>query len=467
MSTPIVGLIMGIIFGASLVLAGLTDPDKIIGSLRLKDFHALRTIVVFVLVGLLGTWLLGFVGAANLKIAPAAIPALLLGGALVGIGIGLSGYCPGTGLAAFASGRIDALFTVLGMLFGAHVYVLIYPAFVVPLEKIANFGPVTLPQITSTSAVSWIVPVCVTGAAVLLVTRPGKGTTDDRGTHDESSVALMAKVERNISLAESSRPSTRMSPAFAAGCLDTVRMVCWWKNFLFMVMLLCLLIGQASFWLVKAGYVGVENKPRSVSSLAAGAQSQTNKTAGQIINDPPGAAAAKIEVPVKLPWKTNPVAFDITFERVAQLLRVTNHVLILGSVLYAVAIFFGLTVSLGGRFGGLNHMCAAAYFSLVALVLLLPWQAAWHSIASGAIYTPGELAGLPAAGPSGSGTAITFGQALIYLRFTGYWVLAMVVLILAQSRSGRWSGITIRKLKDTVLTNHRTQAQNLQESDGF
>jgi hypothetical protein len=30
---------MGFIFGASLVLAGLTDPDKIIGALRLKDFQ--------------------------------------------------------------------------------------------------------------------------------------------------------------------------------------------------------------------------------------------------------------------------------------------------------------------------------------------------------------------------------------------------------------------------------------------
>jgi len=34
MSTPIVGLIMGVIFGASLVLTGLTNPDKIIGAFR-------------------------------------------------------------------------------------------------------------------------------------------------------------------------------------------------------------------------------------------------------------------------------------------------------------------------------------------------------------------------------------------------------------------------------------------------
>ena len=50
MENPIVGLIMGSIFGICLVLSGLTDPDKIIGSLRFKDFHVIRTVVVFLFV---------------------------------------------------------------------------------------------------------------------------------------------------------------------------------------------------------------------------------------------------------------------------------------------------------------------------------------------------------------------------------------------------------------------------------
>ncbi|MHC4511908.1 MAG: DUF6691 family protein, partial [Planctomycetota bacterium] len=151
MAIPVVGLILGAIFGASLVLTGLTDPDKIIGSLRLKDFHALRTVVVSVLIAMLGTWLLGLGGVAHLDIKPAAIVTLLMGGALVGIGLGITGFSPGTGLACAASGRIDALATVIGMLFGAHVYILIYPSIVAPLERIINVGEVTLPQVTGTS----------------------------------------------------------------------------------------------------------------------------------------------------------------------------------------------------------------------------------------------------------------------------------------------------------------------------
>ncbi len=452
MSTPIVGLIMGIIFGASLVLAGLTDPDKIIGTLRLKDFHALRTVIVFILIGMLGILLLGSAGAANLKIEPAAILTLLLGGAFVGIGVGLSGYCPATGLAALTSGRIDALFTVMGMLFGAHVYILIYPSIAVPLEKIANFGAVTLPQITGTSTTSWIIPAFITGAAVLLVTRLGKDTVHEEKIHEE----------RTVSIAAPSHPSIQISPAFASSCLETVRMFCNWKNFLFTIIVLCLLVLQGSFWLIKGGYIGVENNANENTSVTAGNQVQTNDPNGQIAGDPSENTAAKIEVPLKLPWKPHLVAFDITFERIALLVKVSNAVLVLASLLYVMAIFFGLTISLAGRFGGLNHICTASYLSLMLLVLLLPWQALLGSFASGAIYTPGELANLPGNNP---GSALE--QALIYLRFTGYGILAAAVLILAQLKSSRWSKTAVRKLKYTILMNSGTSIQNVQESSDF
>jgi uncharacterized membrane protein YedE/YeeE len=163
MAIPFVGLILGAIFGASLVLTGLTDPDRIIGSLRLKDFHALRTVIVSVLVAMLGVWLLGLGGAAHLDIKPAAILTVLIGGAFVGIGMGLTGFSPTTGLACAASGRIDALVTVIGMFLGAHVYLLTYPSIALPLEKILNFGEVTLPQVTGTSQIVWLVPVFAAG----------------------------------------------------------------------------------------------------------------------------------------------------------------------------------------------------------------------------------------------------------------------------------------------------------------
>ena len=164
------GFLIGGLFGAALFMGGLAEPDKIIGTLRLKDFHAMRTIAVFVLVGMLGTWFLDLAGVANFSVKPAAIFAVLIGGALLGIGFGLTGYCPGTGLACAAAGRIDALITVLGMFFCAIVFILIYPAIVQPLDAIANHGKVTLPEVTGIPKAIWVWGMVGVGTLVLVLT---------------------------------------------------------------------------------------------------------------------------------------------------------------------------------------------------------------------------------------------------------------------------------------------------------
>ena len=172
METTLLGLAIGGLFGAGLYLAGLAEPDKIIGTLRLKDFHAMRTIAVFVLVGMAGTWVLRVNGLGHLSIKPAVLLSVLLGGGLLGIGFGMTGYCPGTGLACAAAGRFDALVTVIGMLLGALAFILAYPYVVPALESVGDFGKQTLPEITGTDAARWVVPIVVVGTLVLWLTRP-------------------------------------------------------------------------------------------------------------------------------------------------------------------------------------------------------------------------------------------------------------------------------------------------------
>jgi uncharacterized membrane protein YedE/YeeE len=264
MAAPVIGLIMGAIFGAALVLAGLTDPDKIIGSLRLKDLHALRTVVVAVLVGMIGTWLLGLGGVANVDIKAAAVLPLLMGGALVGIGLGLTGFCPGIGIASAASGRMDALAAVIGMFFGAHVYILIYPSIVVPLERILNYGQVTLPQMTGTSQITWIIPVLAAGSLALILTRSGrKGRAEPYNKAEE--------------LALNEGGSRTLSSVLRTDGLEAVGVFRAWKNFLFVIAVLCLVLLQTIFWLANTGQVemgqpnGVAaSKPKALGMVNSG-----------------------------------------------------------------------------------------------------------------------------------------------------------------------------------------------------
>jgi hypothetical protein len=52
---------------------------------------------------------------------------MLLGGLLLGVGFIVSGYCPGTSAVAMASGKIDGLATVVGVIAGTIVYSEIQP----------------------------------------------------------------------------------------------------------------------------------------------------------------------------------------------------------------------------------------------------------------------------------------------------------------------------------------------------
>jgi uncharacterized membrane protein YedE/YeeE len=174
MNANILGFFIGGLFGAALFLGGLAEPDKIVGTLRLKDFHAMRTIAVFVLAGILGTWFLELGGVAHFSVKPASMLTVTIGGALLGIGFGLTGYCPGTGLACAASGRLDALVTVIGMFFGALVFILIYPAIIKPLDAVANYGKVMLPEITGISRGIWVWAIVIVGTIVLIVTSRGQ-----------------------------------------------------------------------------------------------------------------------------------------------------------------------------------------------------------------------------------------------------------------------------------------------------
>ncbi len=166
------GVLIGFLFGTGLVISDLANPDKIIGTLKFKDFHALKVIVTFIVVSMVGVWILNLAGIAKFNVKPAIIIANLVGGCFLGVGFGLTGFCPGTGLAAAASGRFDALIAVLGMFTGALVYILVYPTVVMPLEKMLYYGDITLPGSTGIERGYWVLGiVIITLAGFLIVSK--------------------------------------------------------------------------------------------------------------------------------------------------------------------------------------------------------------------------------------------------------------------------------------------------------
>lgn len=121
----------GLLFGAGLLLSGMTDPAKVIGFLDVAG--AWDPSLAFVMGGAI---LVGFFafrlarrrgeaflgGAMHLPKRRDIDKRLLAGSVAFGVGWGLAGFCPGPGLVSFAAGHVEAAVFVAAMLAGMLAY---------------------------------------------------------------------------------------------------------------------------------------------------------------------------------------------------------------------------------------------------------------------------------------------------------------------------------------------------------
>lgn len=126
---PWSGLLCGVLFGFVLENAGFGSPCKLTAQFRLSDWSVFKVMFTAIVVAAAGLWLLqlaGLLDAQALFVPPALLAAAALGGAFVGAGFAVGGYCPGTSVVGLASGRLDALVFLLGLLVGTVGFAALY-----------------------------------------------------------------------------------------------------------------------------------------------------------------------------------------------------------------------------------------------------------------------------------------------------------------------------------------------------
>ena len=90
--------------------------------------------------------------------------ATLLGGALIGTGMGLGGYCPGTSVVGAAGGRIDGILFFVGMIVGVIAFAGIYDPITPLLGAAAGPQAQTLDALFGVPA--WLILAIMAGAIV-------------------------------------------------------------------------------------------------------------------------------------------------------------------------------------------------------------------------------------------------------------------------------------------------------------
>jgi len=125
----ILAIVIGAGFGAVLDRIGATNPNWIGKMLNLTNLHLMKTILLAIgtaAILMFGGQMLGLVDVGHMSVKT-AYAGVFIGGLLLGGGWAASGFCPGTGVCAAASGRKDAMVFIAGGLLGAAAYMATYP----------------------------------------------------------------------------------------------------------------------------------------------------------------------------------------------------------------------------------------------------------------------------------------------------------------------------------------------------
>lgn len=149
----VVYLLIGIAFGACLEVAGFGNSMKLAAQFYFKDMTVFKVMFTAIIVAASLIFLasgLGMLDYNLIWVPPTYLWPGIIGGLIMGVGFIVGGFCPGTSLVAMATGKIDGIFFVLGVLFGIFMFGETVSNFAVFFES-SYMGRFTLPELFDTS----------------------------------------------------------------------------------------------------------------------------------------------------------------------------------------------------------------------------------------------------------------------------------------------------------------------------
>ncbi len=128
----VVALAVGFLFGFVLEQAGFSSSRRLVGVFYGYDLTVLRVFFTAAVTAAVGILLLAASGLLDLRaifVNPIWLWPAIVGGAVMGLGFLLGGFCPGTSVCAAAIGKVDAMAFLGGSVLGVFAYAELFPRF--------------------------------------------------------------------------------------------------------------------------------------------------------------------------------------------------------------------------------------------------------------------------------------------------------------------------------------------------
>ncbi len=143
----LIGFFIGIGFGFLLEAAGFTNTRKLAGVFYGYDFVVLRVFFSAAITSAILLFFLNHFGVMDISLTfyPTTywIPTLI-GGFIMAFGFLIGGFCPGTGVCAAVTGKIDGIVFILGAIIGIFGYAFSFDLLWKDLRSTGNMGQVNI-----------------------------------------------------------------------------------------------------------------------------------------------------------------------------------------------------------------------------------------------------------------------------------------------------------------------------------
>jgi len=160
--------VIGIAFGMTLESAGFGNSKLLAAQFYFKDMRVFKVMFTAIIVAMTLIFLSSSIGLLDYNliwVPPTYLWPGIVGGLIMGVGFIIGGFCPGTSLVGVATGKLDAVMFVFGVLFGIFMFGETVGSFATFFDS-SNMGRFTIPEMFNASY--GFVVVCIVVVALLL-----------------------------------------------------------------------------------------------------------------------------------------------------------------------------------------------------------------------------------------------------------------------------------------------------------
>lgn len=194
----VLAVLFGVAFGFVLERGGLGRARKLVGQFYGDDMTVLRVLFTAIVTAMVGAVILSAVGLLDLSFVQLRYPThlwpMIVGGLALGAGFVVAGYCPGTCVVAAASGKLDALAALGGLVLGSLAYAELEAA-MGAFPTSGALGPFTLSQWLGVPAAFVVVAVAALAVGAFFAARKIEGLVARRRTSAGAAPAAAKEPE--------------------------------------------------------------------------------------------------------------------------------------------------------------------------------------------------------------------------------------------------------------------------------